>query len=154
MKKFIWIQIVVVAILASESSCKTNESILNEYAYQEFSTHFVNSNASGEIEIKCWGSGSNVQNAVENALKNGIETIMFKGLTTNNIPIAPLVPSNNSKLLDKFFKDRLYSSYIKENNKIKRTIAKSGNRQQIGLVAIVDFQGLKSYLAQNNIISK
>ena len=136
------------AVLLSSASCRTQQNINNEYAFYEFPTQFICSEPTGEITIKCWGNGNSTNAAVKNALKNGVETILFKGITTNGNPIPPLVTSVNNDGI------RMYLNYIKENKGTDRVQAKSSNFRQIGIVANVDAESLKQLLIKDKIIPK
>ena len=144
------------AVLLSSASCRTQQNINNEYAFYEFPTQFICSEPTGEITIKCWGNGNSTNAAVKNALKNGVETILFKGITTNGNPIPPLVTSVNNDgirmYFDKFFQNGKYLNYIKENKGTDRVQAKSSNFRQIGIVANVDAESLKQLLIKDKII--
>ena len=98
-----------------------------------------------------------IKDTVEN-FKNGVETILFKGITTNGNPIPPLVTSVNNDgirmYFDKFFQNGKYLNYIKENKGTDRVQAKSSNFRQIGIVANVDAESLKQLLIKDKIIPK
>lgn len=158
MAKTFWRAALCAVVMSLASSCKTHESINNEYAYREFPTQFISKTRSGEITIKCWGSGTSSASAADNALINGLETILFKGLTTGSNPVKPLVTSRDTPAsrdyFDRFFNEGIYRSYIKQDKSIPRTEAKSANLQQIGLTAVVDVKALESLLVKDNIITR
>lgn len=158
MAKFFLLLTLCLTCLSLVSSCKSHETINNEYAYCVFPTQFISKTASCEIIIKCWGSGSTVTAAVDNALKNGLETILFKGLTTSGKPIVPLVTSPDTKArslyFDRFFNNNTYRLYIKEDKSVRRAEAISANLRQVGLIAVVDVKALESLLINDNILTR
>lgn len=116
-------------------------------------------NSDGSRTIKVWGTGYNKNEAIQQAQKNAIYTILFDGIRKGNCLINPLVPEVNaekkySAFFSNFFENKgAYSAFVTEKTKGEKRIEQKNNSQvKIGIEVIVDINQLKKELINNNII--
>ena len=147
-------------------SCGTPQrQIAGNYNYE---TECLGVELDGSQTLRAWGSGRNRSDAVEQAKKNGIRDVMFKGIRAgkSECNVKPLVPEVNAKdkyedYSNKFFADGgAYSEFItsKEGSDFHTELVK--NRQKAGsqetyrvTICVLRAQ-LKARLIQDNILKQ
>ena len=76
------------------NSCKTTIQIPSEYAYVQMQPECISYNSDGSLVLRSWGMGSNKNSAIENAKRNALETVVFKGINGSCF-VSPLISEPN-----------------------------------------------------------
>ena len=118
----------------------------------------------GSVTVESFGMGRNKADASEQAKKNAVLAVLFKGIKIGvgncNSDALVISPNGQEKYEDffgLFFKDNgPYMQFVslkdeRIGNKLKRNVKKSEEMQQRKVVVRVDRLGLKRYLKENNI---
>ena len=94
-------------------SCRTILSTDRNAGYYPYDLVCVNSELDGSITVKAYGMGKNRRDAIEQAEKNAVHTVLFKGIRsgTNDCNQTPLIKSPNVRrqhaaFFNEFFSDR------------------------------------------------
>jgi hypothetical protein len=126
----------------------------------------MGSELDGSVTLKAWGNGRNYFDAVEQAKKNAVNDVLFKGITEgkNECYPRPLVTEANARRIyetyfNRFFRDGgEYKRYISLKdeylfNKLNRD--RKGARQSVtqGVVVRVFRAELKEKLIKDGIIT-
>lgn len=80
-------------------SCK-NVSPNPNAGYYKYDVICINSEMDGSITVKSYGMGKNRKDAVDQAMKNALDAVMFKGIRAGNeseCNLAPLIYSEQVK---------------------------------------------------------
>lgn len=159
MKNLLLTALVVAAL--SLVGCKSSTTVSDEYAsVQKFEVVCLGSNHDGTQTLRSWGKGSSKSDAIENAKRNAVETVIFKGINSGgDCDKRPLVNQANARELyedyfNAFFKKGgAYAKYVKLDEKRTSRINASGTSQEAwGVVLTVDRAALKKRLADDNLI--
>ena len=133
------------------NSCKTTVQIQSEYAYVQMQPECISYNSDGSLVLRSWGMGSDKNSAIENAKRNALETVVFKG--------SPLISEPNVRERNPdYFNDLLgnpsnYSRYIETSKADSNQIhAKAESMQNWSIVATVDIKGLRRQLVMDKVI--
>jgi hypothetical protein len=111
-------------------------------------TECILNGADGRVTILCWGYGINKEAASENAITNGLNDIVFKGIQKGKInnQIYPLISDQNIKKdHEKYFQDLFlnnYKSYVVISEITKPTLV-SNNQKLVKVELIVNVAELK-----------
>lgn len=132
-----------------------------DYTYE---VSCLGSEMDGSITVESYGMGRNYSDASEQAKKNAVMAVIFKGIKIgvgdcNNSPIilSSNAQSRYEEYFAAFFKDNgPYMQYVslkdeRIGNKIKRNVKKSEEMQQRKVVVRVDRLGIKKKLQEDNI---
>ncbi len=132
-----------------------------DYTYE---VSCLGSEMDGSITVESYGMGRNYSDASEQAKKNAVMAVIFKGIKigVGDCNKSPLLLSFNSEskyedYFASFFKDNgPYMQYVslkdeRIGNKIKRNVKKSEEMQQRKVVVRVDRLGIKKKLQGDNI---
>lgn len=158
-KKIIYTVSVIVSI--GLSSCKTPTHISSEYAYANFQTECLGVELDGSQTLRVFGKGKNKADAIEQAKKNAVRDILFKGINAGSGECSqrPLINEVNAQekyayYFNSFFKDRgSYLNYVKLDEKRLSRIKSTNNTQENwGVVVTVDRAALQQQLIDDNII--
>lgn len=121
-----------VALAVMVCSCRSKEISIKPY--YTFETECLGNNLDGTILLRAWGRGRNLQECREQAKKQAVREVIFKGILrgTNGCDVRPLLTEVNAyekyrPYFDKFFRDGgAYDKYVelsgsrkKENNVVK-----------------------------------
>jgi hypothetical protein len=89
--------------------CGGKKEIAGNYTYR---TECLGSELDGSVTVKTWGNGRNRADAVEQAQKNAVYDVLFKGITEGKSDCfpRPLVTEPNARLkhesyFNRFFRD-------------------------------------------------
>lgn len=144
------------------TSCRTNTTISNEYAFVSFETECLGVEGDGSQTVRAWGKGKNKADAIEQAKKNAVKDIIFKGITAGSgeCNTRPLILEVNAQekyeyYFNIFFRDGgEYKKYVTSNdeNKTSRIVAKHSTQENYGIVARVKRAELRQRLIDDNII--
>lgn len=133
------------------------------YAYE---TECYGAEGDGSVTVKAWGQGRNREDAIEQAMKNGMRDVIFKGLTAgkDECNVKPLIFEVNAqeKYEDYFF------AFFKDNGEFRKYIStedgslihpevfkgrtKNGDQATYGVVIRILKMDLKQKLKTDNII--
>lgn len=110
MKKVLFILSAALAI-ASAGSCSKKANVSMAYNYPP---EVISVERDGSITMRVWGEGRNRPDAIEQAHKEAVHTILFKGVTANGMKAAltrALVLENDAEtkyrlFFNEFFSDR------------------------------------------------
>jgi hypothetical protein len=143
-------------------SCNAQKN--NRGADYTYEVSCLGSEMDGSVTVESYGMGRNYADASEQAKKNAVSAVLFKGIKIgvgdcNKSPLL-LAFDSESKYEDyfaDFFKDSgPYMQFVslkdeRIGNKIKRNVKKTEEMQQRKVVVRVDRLGLKKKLQKDNI---
>ena len=152
-RTILYMAILAVVLLA----CKPKEYIAGHYNYD---TECLGKNLDGSQLVKTWGTGMDVKEARENAFKEALRDVMFKGIRngSDECKVSPMITDVNAMerhedYFNGFFSDRGdYRDFIEEQNKKSFKNEDSNKKQAYGFIVLIDMQGLKSHLQQDQIL--
>lgn len=145
------------------TSCKTPTVISGENAYAEFTTQCLGVNASGVQTLRTFGTGINKGKAIEDAKRNAVETVIFKGVVDGpgNCNKRPIVNTPNARekyedYFNAFFREGgAYNKYVSlEEKRTSRIKASSNSMESWGVVVNVDRTALRERLINDNVIER
>jgi len=104
------------------TSCGTKKT--DALDYFSYETECLNNEFDGRYIVRAWGKGNKEKDALEQAKKNALNDLLFKGIRRgkSDCHINPLVVEVNARknhetYFDNFFsKTRIYSRYISKKN--------------------------------------
>ncbi len=143
------------------TSCKTTQNIDSSYAYSSFKTECLGSELDGTVLLRTWGKGTSKAAAIEQARKNAVKDVLFKGITDGSAECnkRPLIMEVNAQekyeyYFNQFFAEGgAYTKYVVANEKrTSRIAAKSSSLENWGVVVSVDRAALRQRLVEDNII--
>lgn len=143
------------------ASCKAPTHIPSDYAYANFQTECLRVELDGSQILRAYGKGKNKTDAIEQAKKNAVRDIIFKGISTSSGEFSkqPLINEVNAQekyayYFNPFFKDKgEYLAFVKLDEKRLSRIKSANNTQENwGVVVVVDRSGLLQKLINDNII--
>lgn len=149
--------------LFAAAGCKTPTVISGENAYTEFTTQCLGVNANGVQTLRTFGSGINKGKAIEDAKRNAVETVIFKGITdgTGSCNKRPIVNTPNARekyeeYFNAFFRTGgAYNNYVTlEEKRTSRIKSSSSSMELWGVVVNVDRTALRERLINDNIIDR
>lgn len=152
-----------VAIVAiTMTGCKTPTSISGEYASSKFEISCLGVDPDGGQTLRAWGNGINKSRAIEQAKRNAVEAVMFKGIQgSGNCNKRPLINEVNAReryeeYFNTFFTEGgAYEKYVTLDEKRTSRIKSSGASMEAwGVVVTVDRTALKNRLMDDNVIPR
>jgi len=148
------------------SSCATTSPTNKIAGNATFTTDCYGTEMDGSITLKAWGNGRNYFDATEQAKKNAVRDVLFKGIKTGQTgcPTSPLIIEINAQQKHEdyfatFFADKgPYTNFVSlKDEKIvhKVTRDKKGAQNSVTESAIVRVNrlALKKQLIEDKIIS-
>lgn len=155
---------IAIGATLSVSSCRTNTTISNEYAFVSFETECLGVEGDGSQTLRAWGKGKNKSDAIEQAKKNAVRDVIFKGIKSGSAECntKPLIFEVNAEekyetYFNAFFKDGgEYTKYAtsEDENRTSRINAKHSTQENYGIVVRVKRAELRQRLIDDNIITK
>ncbi|SHG16035.1 hypothetical protein SAMN05444483_105174 [Salegentibacter echinorum] len=140
--------------LKSCSSTKSNS------AYYTYETECIGSNLNGTQTVKAWGKGLDKKTALENAKKNALNEIIFKGLYKGgrDCQKKPIISEVNAKVkydyyFDRFF-SKIYSGFVSISKKGKLETSKYEQGYLTAVILSIQIADLKQQLFDDNIIKQ
>lgn len=118
----------------------------------------------GSVTIRAWGKGKNRFDAIEQARKEAVKTILFTNMRNSSQPgcdlMIPLLNSENylqthSTFFNEFFKDAgPYEQFVSSKDEAIATKVRKKSKSEVtfGVVVRVKRSELKKYLTENKII--
>lgn len=153
-----------IIICAMIAGCRSSQKVSSSYSNYQFATSLVSTSPSGQLTLRAWGSGPDKNSAIEEAMKNAVADVIFKGIKGGNgsYSTQPIVTEVNARerhaeYFDQFFATKgEYSNFVNEtSNKDKsRTESKSAGRVNYGITVTVDRSALANKLAEDKIITR
>jgi len=143
--------------------CRSKQTISPSYATFSFETTYMGQGNDGSVVLRAWGKGPSIDKAIEQAKKNAVSDVIFKGVgTTNAYNQQPLVTEVNAReryadYFDRFFADGgEYANFIKEssNKDGSRVESKGNSRENYGVVVEVNRSALKRQLINDGILRR
>lgn len=145
----------------SLTSCKTPTGISNEYGMTAFETQCLGVDGDGTQTLRVWGNGNNRGEAIEQAKRNAVRDVIFKGITAGNGECnkKPLVNEVNAaqkyeSYFNSFFsKGGAYNKYVVlDEKRTSRIKSKNSTREAWGVVVTIDRAQLRQRLIEDNIL--
>lgn len=158
-------KLIIIALLAMLSlavgSCRTDKRIVSTAATSEFGAQNLGANLDGTITLRAWGHGYNKGHAIENARKEAVRQVIFKGLVgTGDGNIRPLINEVNAEekyqyYFSKFFAEGgEYMDFVsaRDQNRKSGMKSKSNTQEQWGCVVTVNRLALQEKLINDGIL--
>lgn len=155
----------IVACVASVmmlAGCRSHK-VIPEASYSTFQTTYVDAPGDGSLTLRAWGKGSDQGEAIEQAMRNAVNTVVFVGF--REAPTGyqqPLVTEVNAReryasYFDPFFANQgEYRRFVNEVSRIDDSRLKSANKtatlKQYGVIVTVDVPALRQQLRNDGVI--
>ena len=162
MKKIYIMVIAVSAVLFG--GCRSKTDVSGNYSYK---TECLGTEMDGSITVKAWGNGRNRADAIEQARKNAVNDVIFKGITegSGGCNFRPVVGEVNARMkyesyFDAFFRDRgAFQQFVstedeKYSDRFKRDPRMSRHGYTYGVVLRVKRSELRIKLQSDGIIKQ
>lgn len=143
-------------------SCNSNKTATA--AYYSFETEYIGTELDGSMTLRAWGEGNTKRDAVEQAMKQAVYDVVFKGIVkgTSGSDGRPLITEANAKdkyrnYFDKFFADKGdYRHYVnmKDEKANSKQVFENGTVYKYGVTVRVLRSDLKARLMDDGIIKK
>ncbi len=142
------------------TSCsKKAMPVTQSAAHASFEPTCLGVELDGSQTLRAWGKGRSKSDAIEQAKKNAVNTVLFTGGGGECNP-TPLVPEVNARerysaYFNPFFKDGgEYKKYVKEENagKATRLESKGSSISNYGIIVTVDREKLRRQLEKDGIL--
>ncbi|MDR3268174.1 MAG: hypothetical protein LBT83_03810 [Tannerella sp.] len=144
------------------SGCAEKKEIAGNYTYK---TECLGSELDGSVTVMAWGNGRDRFDAGEQARKNAVRDVLFKGIIEGKDECypRPLVAEVNArekyeKYFNKFFADRgEFSRYVSlkdERSRNDREIKGARKSITLGVVLRVERAKLKEKLIKDGILKQ
>lgn len=138
-------------------SCNPQKQVAGHYSYE---TECLGTELDGSQTLKAWGTGRNLEDAVEQAKKQALKDVIFKGINKGkpDCNMKPLVieVQAQEKYEDywfKFFADGgLYSKFTSHQDGKYLKKLKAGDQMTYGVTVRVLRQELKKQLLEDKIL--
>ncbi len=143
------------------SSCKTPMNIPSDYAFANFPTECLGVELDGSQTLRVFGKGKNKADAIEQAKKNAIRDIIFKGIDAGSGECSkrPLLSEVNARekyayYFNTFFKDNgEYRKFVwLDEKRLSRIKSANSTQENWGVVVTIDIPGLQQKLISDKIL--
>jgi len=144
--------------------CGSKKDITGNYSYK---TECLGTEMDGSLTVRAWGNGRNRSDAIEQARKNAVSDVIFKGITegTGGCNFRPVVGEVNARqryesYFDAFFRDNgAFQKFVsKKDEKIserfKREPRESRHGSTYGVVLRIKRADLREKLLNDGIINQ
>jgi hypothetical protein len=151
-------------LAAALCGCSPRNKIAGNYNYK---TECMGSEHDGSITVKAWGNGRSTSDALEQAKKNAVYDVVFKGIVEGQGTCSriPLLPAGNARIknesyFNSFFRDGgeflNYVSLQDERYSDKWNRDGKGARQSItyGIILRIQRSELKEKLISDGILKQ
>jgi hypothetical protein len=142
--------------------CKKATEVSSSYAYTTFETECLGVELDGSQTLRAWGKGKNKSDAIEQAKKNAVRDVIFKGINAGSGECnqRPLITEVNAQekyeqYFNQFFKDGgEYRKFVnmKDEKSTSRLKSTSSSQENYGVVVRVLRSDLRQQLINDNII--
>lgn len=150
------------ALAAGMCGCsKKTTKVVSSAAYVTFESSCLGVELDGSQTLRAWGKGSSKGDAIEQAKKNAVADVLFKGIKgTGECNQKPLVLEVNAReryaeYFNPFFADGgEYKKFVKEEsaNEATRLEAKGSSINNYGVIVTVDREGLRRQLEADGVL--
>lgn len=153
----------MVAMIGMIGCSRKTTSVSKVSAYVSYETVCMGVERDGSQTLRVWGKGSTRADAIEQAKKNAVYEVLFKGIPgTGECEQRALVTEVNarerySKYFNPFFADGgEYLKFVKEEsaNEASRLEAKGSSIYNYGIIATVDREGLRDQLVRDGVLKE
>lgn len=124
-------------------------------SFYQYETECLEDKLDGNFVFMAWGSGSSKKEAIDQAKRNAINDILFKGVNKSRCSVRPLISEVQARekyrgYVAQFFR-KDYSKYIKieQSTKSKK---KSRSQTTYGVKVKIDVEGIRYKLKTDQII--
>lgn len=148
-------------LLAALPSCSKKTSVSGSYAYTSHTTSCLGTGHDGKETLRAWGTGPTKADAIEQARKNAVYDVVFRGIKSGQCNYTPLVTEVNAAeryadYFNPFFADggeyRNFSTV--EMGADKPLIEAKGKSQKgYGVVVTVDRAKLRQQLRKDGVLN-
>lgn len=153
--KRLWILIMGSLLLLPCRVCAQN-------TFADYETTCLGTELDGSLTLRAWGKGKNNRDAREQAMKNAVRDVIFKGITAGSgeCNYRPLLTEVNAAekyedYFNKFFRDGgAYKNFVSKEDEKRSSRVKVKNRTQnsYGIVVRVLRAELREKLIEDNIL--
>jgi hypothetical protein len=157
--------IILISIALLTSSCARYKSRHKGTAgYYSFQTECLGSEYDGSVTVRAWGKGRYRFDAIEQARKEAVRTILFKNMGNTKQPgcdiVIPLLNSENylqthASFFNEFFKDGgTYEQFVSRKDEAMASKERKDAKKEatFGVIIRVKRAELRNYLIQNKIL--
>ena len=155
MKKLITQILCTVFILILSLSSIAQSKQTKTASYYKYATECLEDKLDGNFIFMAWGSGSTKKEAIDQAQRNAVNDILFKGVNKSTCNVRPLILEVQAAekyryyVADFFNKDYLDYISIEKSPKSKK---KSRSQTVYGVKVKIDVEGIRKKLKTDNII--
>ncbi len=151
----------VMLLSLGATSCRNTKEVGTSTAYYQFDPTFQSADASGRLTVRSWGQASSKGKAIEQAKKNAVSQLLFKGYQgAPGYMNRPLVQEVNAReryaeYFDRFFADGgEYRKFVKEASASddSRLRSKTDAVQNLSVVVVLDVNKLREQLRKDGVI--
>ena len=165
MRKVVLLLSLAIFVACSRKVTVVENSVAGYYNYE---STIVEVGVQGTSVIKAWGTGKTVEKAKEDAKRNAVYSVLFKGFPStanvNSTDLRPMITEANAEqkyndYFTKFFADGgKYLQYVQFTDKkgelgLGDAVKKDG-MFKIGVVVVVDKSGLRKEMESAGIVRK
>ncbi|MDR2232864.1 MAG: hypothetical protein LBE56_07050 [Tannerella sp.] len=164
MKGKIWCFIILFGGIAMMGGCRSKTDISGNYT---FKTECMGTEMDGSVTVKAWGNGRNRADAIEQARKNAVNDVIFKGIMegTGGCNFRPVVGEVNARMkyesyFDAFFRDRgEFQNYVstedeKFSDRFRRDPRMSRHGNTYGVILRVKRSELREKFLSDGILKQ
>jgi len=147
------------AICALMLACNTGNSLGGYYTYE---TECLGTELDGSYTLRAWGVGRSQTDAMEQARKNAVKDVIFKGITKGkgDCSVKPILTEVNAydryrDYFNKFFADKgPYDKFVNYKDKRAGTSLRqrTGAEIKYGVIVRVKHAEIKEKLLNDNIL--
>ena len=162
MKRYL---VLILAIALLTVGCKTKSKIGASYQYK---TECIGVELDGSETLRSWGQGRNRLDAIEQAKKNAVRDVLFKGIMdgSKDCNMRPLVPEVNAQekyetYFNSFFADQgTYKNFVSAKDgsdlhpEVLKNRQKLGSQEEYRIIVRVLRSDLKQKLIQDGILKQ
>ena len=152
--------IVLAAMLFGLAACAPRN--VSTSSYYSSATTYMNDEGDGSITVRAYGQGRNHGDAIEQARKNAVRDVIFKGVNVpgNALLSKPLVTGVNAEekyqsFFGAFFTDGgMYQQFASSEDRRGGSTKRQANTMQVKFATTVRVKRseLRQYLIDNGII--
>ena len=156
--------IVIAGSLVLLGGCRAKKDISGNYTHR---TECLGTEMDGSLTVKAWGNGHNRADAIEQARKNAVNDVIFKGITegSGGCNVRPVIGEVNARMkyesyFDAFFRDRgdfqrfVSTEDEKYSDRFKRDPRMSRHGYTYGVVLRVKRSELREKLISDGILKQ
>ena len=125
-------------------------------SFYDYNIECLEDKKNGNYIMMAWGAGSTKKEAINQAQRNAISDIIFKGVNKSSCSIRPLITEVQAQekyreYISNFFEED-YLNYISLERKSSKSKMKSRSQTTYGTKVKIDVEGIRKKLRTDNII--